>query len=243
MRCKPLIGVVAGGACLALAAACDRTFSNPVSAAAREGSDPVPCVREAVIDDGEDGDNQVVAHDGRGGHLYTYSDGQGTLVTPPPGAQGGRFAMTVGGANGSLFSARMYGVTGGDRVSYAGLGFGLLDPPGPFDASKYEGIAFFARCGPASTNALRVNVPDVTTAPAGDICSECFNDFGMTIALTEEWQEYRIPFGSMEQMPGWGSPRSDAITHASIFSVQFQVSGPEREFDVWIDDLTFMGCP
>jgi endoglucanase len=235
--------VLTGGACLALATACDTGFSNPVSAAARVGSGPVPCTREAVIDDGEDGDNQVIRHDGRGGHLYTYSDGRGSLVTPPPGAEGGRFAMVVGGANGSLYAARMYGATGDDRGAYAGLGFGLVDPPGTFDASNYEGIAFFARRGPDSTNALRVNVPDVTTAVEGQLCSECFNDFGLTIELTEQWQEYRLPFSSMEQLPGWGSPRSDTITSARIFSVQFQVSGAEREFDIWIDDLSFMGCP
>ncbi len=243
MGCRRLHPAVAGALSLAFATACDTSFSNPVSAAARAETEPVPCVREAVIDDGEDGDHQVLRHDGRGGYLYTYADGRGTLVTPLPGAEGGRFAMTVGGANGSLYSARMYGVTGDDPVAFAGLGFGLVDPAAAFDASGYEGIAFFARCGPDSTNTLRVNVPDESTSPTGRICTECFNDFGVTIELTEQWQEYRLPFSAMEQLPGWGSPRPERLTPSQVYSVQFQISGSERRFDVWIDDLTFMGCP
>src|SRR4051812_9983533 len=64
------------------------------------------CGPEGLIDDGEDGNNQSLPVGNRGGYWYTFIDKTGTTtVTPMAGEQGGTFAMSEGGVNGSKFAA------------------------------------------------------------------------------------------------------------------------------------------
>src|SRR5262245_21972624 len=66
------------------------------------------CGAEGLIDDGEDGNNQNLPNDNRGGYWYTFRDKKGTTVDPVAGEDGGTFAMSEGG-HGSQFSARYHG--------------------------------------------------------------------------------------------------------------------------------------
>ncbi|MCA9687125.1 MAG: carbohydrate binding domain-containing protein, partial [Myxococcales bacterium] len=201
----------------------------------------IACTADAVIEDGENDDHQVIVHAGRNGYIYTFSGGS-TTVEPTPGAAGGVFTMSLGGANGSRHAARMHGTVGGDEGAFAGLGFNFTDPQAGFDASKYEGISFFARRGPGSGGSVRLKVPDRATAPEAGECSECFNDFGADLAIGEEWQRYVFRFEELAQLPGWGAPRPASIDASAIFGVQFQIQGAGAQFDLWIDDLSFVGC-
>jgi endoglucanase len=158
------------------------------------------------------------------------------------GSEGGIFGMSEGGANGTSYAARIVGELASAHVVYAGMGVNLVDPKGPFDASAYAGIAFYARRGEGAAEKIRVSVPDLKSDPDGRICSECFNDFGMELRLTPQWQRYVLPFASMTQQPGWGSPRPSQIDQAAIFSVQFRPIEAGAPFDIWIDQLEFFGC-
>src|SRR5262245_17688957 len=51
------------------------------------------------LDDGEDGNNQILAMGGRGGYWYTYADKAGSTIVPPAGDTGGTFSMSEGGAH------------------------------------------------------------------------------------------------------------------------------------------------
>ena len=101
-----------------------------------------------MIDNGEDGNNQVVVRDGRTGYWYTFVDKQGSTVVPEAGENGGTFSMTPGGAHGSKYAANVHGkVAGGSDSFGGGVGMNFVDPKGPYDASHYNGLAFWARIG------------------------------------------------------------------------------------------------
>lgn len=199
------------------------------------------CGREAIVDDGEDDDHRILQHADRGGYMYTFVDSAGSTVTPPPGSQAGAF-YDISGANGSLYGGRFFGDLGTASVVYAGYGMNLREPRMPYDASKYEGIAFFGRRAPDSSSKVRIKLLDIQTDPAGGLCSECFNAFGANIELTDKWEQYVVRFEEMQQEEGWGAPRPSTIDTSALYAVQFQVSSPGAHYDMWIDDIAFFGC-
>jgi endoglucanase len=213
---------------------------NPTSPDMENSAAGKACPPDAKIEDGEDGNNQLLVQDGRSGYIYTYADPEGTTIDP---AAGGQFNMTPGGANGTANALRMSGQLGSASLVYAAVGMNLMDPKGPYDASKYQGISFFAKKGPSTTSKLRIKVPDKNTDPDGGVCGACSNDFGMLLSLSEEWQKFIVPFSALRQESGWGNPRPRSLASEAIFAVQFQVNEKGRPFDVWLDELAFTGCP
>ena len=122
------------------------------------------------------------------------------------------------------------------------MGFNFLDPKGGYDASKYQGVSFWAKKGPGSTGSIRLKMPDAYTDPDGGNCSECFNDMGMDLTLTEEWQLYTIPFFALKQQQGWGRPRRTSVDDTQMYGLQFQVTEPGQPYDIWVDQIRFTGC-
>ena len=61
--------------------------------------------------------------------------------------------------------------------------------------------------------------------------------------LTDKWQKYTIPFATMKQMEGWGSPAPSAVDKSKLYGLQWQVVAQGAAYDVWIDDVQFTGCP
>jgi len=207
-------------------------YKNADEAAARTMS---PCP-EGLIDDGEDNNGQVRKVDGRGGYWFTFADTEGTTVAPK-----GDFVMGEGGANGSAYAGVMKGkvATSGDSL-YVGLGFKLTESGVPYDASKAKGVSFWARAKGEAV--VRFKTPDVNTEPSGGVCDDCYNDFGMDIALTDEWQHFTVPFELMRQQDGWGNPRPPAVAKDKLFAIQWQYSKPGSEFEIAIDDVELVGC-
>lgn len=201
------------------------------------------CPRDVgLIADGENNSNQIANIQDRGGYWYTFSDEVGSTVVPETGKHGGTFQMTPGGANGTKFAAHMSGTVAGGNGGYVGLGLNFVDPQGQYDASKYQGITFWAKKGPGSVAKVRLKVPDVNTVPEGKVCKECYNDFGMELTLNDEWTQYTIPFRAMKQEKDWGSPHPDAITPSTLYGIQFQFKEPGTSFDFWLDEIEFTGC-
>jgi len=168
--------------------------SAPAAAGAPIGNSGFKhCSAEGLIDDGEDGNNQNLPNDNRGGYWYTFRDKKGTTIEPVAGEDGGTFAMSEGG-HGSQFAARYHGKVGTGAPLFAGMGMNFVDPKAPYDASKYAGIAFWAKKAENSTGKVRLKVPDTNTDPEGGVCTECFNDFGADLNLTTDWKMYLFPF-------------------------------------------------
>jgi endoglucanase len=191
-----------------------------------------PCP-QGLIDDAEDGDSQINKTEGRDGYWFTFADTEGSTVEPK-----GDFVMAEGGPPGSTRAARVTGrVAASGKSLYVGLGFALRSPKSPYDASKYQGISFWAK-GPGR---IRYKAPDINTAPEGDRCDDCYNDFGVDLVLQDEWIRYTVPFDRMSQQPGWGDP-APTVASDALFAIQWQYSTPDTEFGIWIDNVEFVGC-
>jgi len=232
--------VVSLAACsLVLSVGCRANPSDPSLAKTAEGA---PCPASGMFDDGEDNNNQARVQEGRGGYWYTYADSDGSTIDPPPGATGGIFSFAPGGYNGSAYAARMKGSVSHANVVYAAMGANFTDPRAPYDASKYGGISFWAKRAPGTTAKVRFKIPDAATDPDGGMCTACYNDFGINLTLTEEWQHYTVPFSALKQERGWGSPHPKSIDASQIFAFHFQVNDKGKPFDIWVDDIAFTGC-
>lgn len=199
----------------------------------------LPACPKGMLDDAEDGDNQIVKHAGRDGYWFTFVDTEGSTIEPL-----GQFALEPGGRppgpddGPSRYAARIRGVIAPEGKSlYAGVGFALSNPKAGFDLSFAEGIQFWAK-GPGR---IRFKTPDINTDPAGDRCTDCYNDFGVDIYLSDRWERYTIPFERMEQQPGWGD-RAPYVASGAVMAVQFQFSTPGAAYDLWFDDIALVGC-
>jgi endoglucanase len=233
------VAVVAAGA--VFAAGCAVNPKDPNLANTAEGK--ICAAPEGLIDDGEDSNNATAFVSGRGGYWYTFVDDAGSTVWPTAGAQGGTFEMSPGGAEGTKFAAMFKGKIGAGAVLFSGMGMNFLDPKGPYDASQYGGISFWAKKGANSTGNVRLKIPDNNTDPDGGVCSECFNDFGIDLKLSTEWQRFIVPWKAMKQMKGWGRPRKVAIDNASVYGIQFQVNEAGADYEIYVDEIRFTGCP
>jgi endoglucanase len=211
-----------------------QTQAAPAAPALKE------CGEAALIDDGEDGNNQAAPAGGRGGYWYTFKDAGSTTVEPQAGAYGGgAFTMSEGG-HASSWAARFRGKVGTGAVVYSGLGVNFVDPKDQYDASKYTGVSFWARRAESSTGKVRLKVPDVNTDKVAGVCTECFNDFGADFTFTTEWKQYVVPFKAMRQLAGWGAPRKPHITAEKVYGLQWQVQVPGANYDIYIDDVKFL---
>ena len=76
--------------------------------------------------------------------------------------------------------------------------------------------------------------------PEGGVCSECFNDFGTDLNLTEQWQRFVLPFRDLKQLEGWGAPRKPHIDPTTVFGMQWQVNVPGADYDIFIDNVGFI---
>ncbi len=199
---------------------------------------PTSCSQLAMIDDGEDDDQQALAREGRGGYWYVFAD-KGSEIKPGPSA----FRLAKGGPGDSQRAFRMRGQIGTGQDVYAGLGLSFVEPKGPYDGARYRGIAFAAKRSPDSTAAIRFKVPDANTEPGGGVCQECYNDFGIDFQIAEHWTRYVVDFADLKQEQGWGTPRPPAVDASKLFGLQWQVATPGAKFDIWLDDISFVGCP
>lgn len=197
------------------------------------------CGALGLIDDCEDNNNQGKVLEGRGGYWYSFADPSGTTVEPEAG---GTFTMSPGGSNGSKHAARAHGQVGYGEIAYGGMGVNLLDPKGPYDASRYKGISFWAKKGPDSHGRVRFKVPDISTDEDAGVCTNCSNDFGAEITLYEGWEHFVFPWRKLKQLPDWGSPRPHGIKPHKLMSVQWQASIKGAVFDIWVDDVELVGC-
>jgi len=125
---------------------------------------------------------------------------------------------------------------------YAGVGLGFTESDAPFDASTFRGIAFKAKRGPTGSPHVRIKLPDGKTDPRGGVCTECYNDFGLSFQVTEEWVRYEVPFDQLKQEGGWGKPNPPAIDKAKLYGLQWQTTTPGAVLDLFIDSVEILGC-
>ena len=132
------------------------------------------------------------------------------------------------------------------------------------DLSAYSGITFWAMADTNGDKTIRVQLNDENTDPRGGICNaanpssevDCYNSFGVDVALTDTLTRYTVDFLSLEQNPAWGyRPNPSVVDLQHIYGLIFQVNlpsctadsndkcaggTPSVAFDFWIDDLYFV---
>jgi hypothetical protein len=162
-------------------------------------------------------DNSIAAVDGRQGGWYVYGDDQMTGTFDPPNKPNSAYPIDDQNGNpncsgpGSLHTHatgwKVFGAAlGTDFKPRPSDGDGGYGPKGTYDASKYRGIAFWAK-GAAPINHVQVQVLDVNsdaTAPPQDlvnpfngasICSQC--NCVYAAGSVQNCSPYLVQFGLM----------------------------------------------
>lgn len=190
---------------------------------------------DGLLDDWEDGNTQLLVDGARDGYWWTHHDPNGSTIEPNP------LAPEAGGPDGSTQTMRISGQTSSADGAY-GSSLGVnFSTSGAYDASKYAGISFKAKAAGSSVKKVRFKIGDVNTHQDGAVCTDCWNHFGKDVTLTEEWQEYVIPFSELKQGDGWGDPRPQSLTPEKLYNLDWSI-GPGATFELWIDDIQFHEC-
>jgi hypothetical protein len=250
-RRSPLRTVVYWGAAVGMAASLTLAFAQyrrvtpaierekePLGAAATVGSAARipsfdPCTvgtrargREPLIDDFEDGDDTIVARDGREGfwRWARDTDAPGTapalLPNPRPEAkEGNRAALHVKG----------------EQLKDWGASVELTFQPRCYDASAYDGVAFSAR-GPGRIYVALRQVDVIPPEFQGTCERDCYNAHVRKIDLSDRFQEYEVRWGEVEQR-GYGKPHLDSTR---LHDIAFQIRPEDTPYDVWIDTVRFI---
>jgi hypothetical protein len=120
----------------------------------------------------------------------------------------------------------------------------------PFDASAWDGIAFWARIAPGSEGTARISLSDQHTdttynqSLAVPYCNpqttktvykDGCDKYGSYVPMIDNWRYFRIPFSELRQ-EGWGrqAPTFDVF---GILSIELTFKVGSWEF--WIDDISF----
>ena len=200
-----------------------------------------------VLDDLEDGDYSIVQASNRNGSWWLSMDeaGMGTVV--PTGNTFLTPERILGGRCGSQYAVRITGEWQGEWGPNISLSFrydSVLADIGGIDATRFRGVAFWARVGEQHRSSVRVQVQDGNTYPSGGVCtpdgvdlSQCYNAYGtQLVPLAAEWRYYQIPFTGLGQQDF--GVRTDALALDNVFALEWILT-TNTVFDLWIDDVSF----
>jgi hypothetical protein len=176
---------------------------------------------------------------GRSGAWQTVHDSTTPNATmfPPDGT----FPMSPTGDPCRLLAAHVYG---GQFALFSSFQVGL---GGPYNATAYRGITFWAKVAPSTSNVIRVNFPDKDTDPASGICSTvstpvvapnvCWDHFGKPVTFQTTWTKVTILFSELAQL-GWGNLATQ-FDPATLYRIEWAFA-QNAKFDVWVDDIAFL---
>ncbi len=213
----------------------ERTTAPSAAAAPTGASQPAvdPCVERRVadghqplIDDFEDGDDEVLRVEGRSG-LWRWvrdTDAAGTapalLPIPRPNASAGnRMAIHV---------------KGGRLLDWgAVVEFNFVPPC--YDASAYRGISFQAK-GPGRIFVAPREVGVIPVASGGTCVQDCHNAHVQKIELGNQWKTYEVRWTDVAQR-GYNKP---ALDPSRLNSLAFQIHPEDTPYDIWFDEVRFV---
>jgi hypothetical protein len=197
-----------------------------------DGDGDIPIVD--MIDDFEDGDGALVPSSGRQGYWYVFNDAtNGGTQTPASDM----VLPQAGGAAGTNMA--MHTTGSGFTVWGAGLGIDLNNLGGMpsikmiWDASEFTGVVLMAK----GSGQIRASVQIEATVPVaeGGSCDVDCDPHGKVLLLTNQWQQFTLPFDQLTQ-EGWGTPA--AWDAATVVGIQLKV-GANANFDFWVDEVGF----
>ena len=189
----------------------------------------------ARIDDMEDASGRICNGSGRVGAWYAFNDKANSVQWPTATAPGTPIETSLipGGRATSSRGMHTYGSVSGWG---AGIGFDL-DFDGTtyrvYDASRYQGVHFWARSSiGGSILRFRISTASTTAVKYGGTCqsgapTECVGPTPALLQLEPDWLEYTVSFAELAR-----ATERDRLTN-----IQFMAQG---EFDFWIDDVSFI---
>ncbi|MDA0348543.1 MAG: hypothetical protein O3C20_14190 [Verrucomicrobia bacterium] len=187
---------------------------------------------QPMIDDLEDGDLNGLRVDGRHWSWSQFddeSDGVQLLTIQ-------KLADAPGKGDQVL-----YVKGGGWKYNGAGLSAYLVNrvdprPFGYYDASIYQGIAFWIKALGPKELTLRIGTQETTSLDNGGICiKNCADDPEFSFKSTGNWQFIKIPFQNF-LLPGFDF--KGLLDPSGIKAIHFSIDTLD-DYELWIDDLSF----
>jgi hypothetical protein len=206
----------------------------------KDAEAPRPCPEvvvarghEPLIEDWEDEGSALLRADGRSGAWLTFDDGTSKQnVASASQLQPSR--LTGGRSRSGLHLS-------GGRFSEWGVTFGTdLATGACYDASAYDGIAFWAK-GEVAVY-VGVQVIDVQSPKFGGFCKGdgCYNSHRKRVNLSPAWQRHVVRWSELEQLhPASRFP----LDTKRIRFLEFTILPEDTPFDVWLDDVSFVSKP
>lgn len=205
-----------------------------------------------LLDDFEDGDTRSKFLLNARGYWFSISSGVPGQLFPAPDCPFVTSLLDASISDGSSIAIHSYGLGFGTRATdYAQVGVtlhaGAPQCLQPVDASNLTGVRFKARTGtlaPSAFGLIRLYVKTVLVASPdnrGTCTGVCFDSHGATVAVTDQWTEYFVPFTQLTQQ-GWGTPAP--FLPSQILDLLWsptvdQYGSLAPCFDYWIDDVAF----
>lgn len=180
-----------------------------------------------LIDDLEDGNNQLETPTYSGYWFTTVDESGAGTVVPEPGGRCDPEDLAMQ-RDKSKRAMHVSGTWTDSTDWIAALGFALQDDEVPVDASSYSGVTFYARTDNEATAAhLQVMITDV----------EDDGHFAIELALTSEWQQHTVLWDNpLLIQPTWADEVD--FDPSNLFKFQFQFDS--ESFDLWVDDIRFI---
>jgi len=203
-----------------------------------------PTPNPLLIDNFEDGDNQVSVVAGRNGYWATYVDAYGSSVVP---SAAGTFAPDTSPGDGSTYAAHISGTMAPPSNSYAsvyaGLSGNFVNPQGPYNITTNvpgaTGIAFKIKATYTNTcanemPAVRFSVADNTTSSSSDT-----NGVAVTVPTMGTWTPVTVFFNQM-MTTGSNVPQTHQLDLTTAIAMKWQFQGEGLGYDIWVDDIQFV---
>ena len=190
-----------------------------------------------LIDDFEDGNNELLPSGNRHGSWYVSNDGTGIQAPAPTLDSDGQHPFLLsspGSPQSPQFALRTVGWGFTGWGAFVSVNLNAPDnAPCAYDVSAFKGLKFQAK----GSGNLRAGIGTLATTQVanGGQCTgnEC-SDFGAAVQLTDDWREVSIAFSDLNQ-PSWATPAEWSATDA----VRLTYWVEQGDFDYWIDDVQF----
>jgi hypothetical protein len=201
-----------------------------------------------VVDDMEDGDQQIVVAAGRNGYWYVGNDGTVGGTQEPPVNAFAMFELVAGERPNSSYAAHTK--VDGFKSWGSVIGFNFNEQLGTvkaYDASAFCGVSFWAKAAAATT--LRFRLPDSDTHPVGAVCVDggpagqaCYDHFSTSAALTPDWKQFTVTFAELTQIGTGYHPADMKLKADQLYGLEWALPGAAKTFEIWIDDVELLKC-
>src|SRR5262249_41561434 len=106
-----------------------------------------------------------------------------------------------------------------------------------YDASAYDGIEFWAK---GNTRVyIKLSVIDAVPIESGGLCKDdCYGDPSVPIDLGKDWSKYAITWERLKEL---GTKTRSPFNPHRITALQCNINAADTPFDIWIDDVRFIG--